>query len=258
MDRRSFIGLAATGVSLSLFPSMVINPKNDLHSLLNLFCDKDREYSFQYDLSKPYVFGKHSYSSDRVVMARIADHQSIDWGEVKLRPDFRSIWNNYRMKQLTESFQMAPFAYSPDLAVAGGYNCPYCFSPRIEAPKDWIQRAERMWSGEEAFDQGFIDYLNSRGMHSDFEETCETILDDSCTHCKGLKVENGAYQVGTAIIDVMRAAKIAKIPGVQITVPTATPKTWWEVEPLYFRSEIGIEGLVMPMNPQHVMEGKYS
>lgn len=258
MDRRSFVGMVATGVSLSLFPSMAINPKNDLHSLLKLFCDEDREHSFQYDLSKPYVFGKHSYSSDRVVMARIAEHSSIDWGEVKLRPDFRGVWEKHRDRQLKESFSMAPFEYSPDLAVAGGYRCPYCFSPRIDAPEDWIRRAERMWSGEETFDHGFISYIQSRGMYTDFEGTSDTIIDDSCTHCRGLEVEKGAYQVGTAIIDVMRAAKIAKIPGVQITVPTATPKSWWEVEPLYFCSEIGIEGLVMPMNPSHVIEGKYA
>lgn len=239
MDRRTFGKAFGAAIGSMLLPGLLVNPSRDLHSLLLTFCDNDRWTL--YDLTKPYLVEGHAYGTNGHVMARIASDRDESDNISKKRPDFTAVWSSNRSKQLNSDHRLVEFKYDPSIAVAGGFRCAWCLSRRVPAPKEMSDRLMRIYAGEEKFDTAFVGYAEQRGLSWDDEEPF-TVFDESCSYCKGVAVEMGSYPIGDAKIDVLYASKIASIPGVRIAVPDK----FRDGEPLYFHSEIGIEGMVMP------------
>lgn len=230
-------------------PGLLVQPDCDLHSLLSTFCD-DEKWSF-YDLTKPYLVDGHAYASNGHIMARIVSDGDQSDSISKRRPDFSGVWTNYRSNPRMSELEMVPLQYDPSLAVAGLVRCPWCLSKRVPAPDAWVERCKRMYSNEEKFDTEFMRHAEDRGLYWydcwDNDEPC-TVFDSSCVHCHGLASEMmGDYPIGNAHIDVLYASKIAQIPGVKISLPNEIAKSREEIKPLFFSSEIGIEGFVMPL-----------
>ena len=223
ISRRGFLGAASLFL---LAPKLLIHKSIDLHRYLAGFCmtESDRCTS-RYDLTAPLFHDGRGYGTDGRAIVRIASGEpATDKAKIKV-PDcagvYRKLW-----KESGRWFPVPKFRVE-DLQPHWG-DCPLC-EPK-ECP--------------ECDGEGFTFFCRGQcgtcGGHG-------TTAKKNCPLCHGCGSSQNmpsVLPIGDKLIGWRYLKKLNEIPGCHINVGRHC-----ECDPFLFRSDLGIEGLVMPVAP---------
>lgn len=218
VTRRRFV---QTMSGLLVVPLLRFQPAEiDRHKLLGLFVGGEHDSSI-YKLHIPYVVGENAYASDGRIMARTWTNDDETDSEVIRIPPFERTWT-YHFSQSHEDWRPFRLFDIQDLAPTQNAVCPLCDDRRVELdhfPADWTKELDEV----------------------DYDPSDNTVRDASCSLCHGREHIGPSLQpIGDRHIGYEYAKKIAQVPGVEVCLSGR------HTEPILFRSEAGILGMVMP------------
>lgn len=211
LDRRQFCSLSAATVVASL---LRVRPEYDLHRIVNQFCE--RQPGTRYDLTAPFVVSRMAYATDARALARIVTLVSDTDATTRRLPNFAMVMDMHWQPE--RIWRALP---PEDLSDAEGV-CPRCREQGL--PK--CSRCHGKGCDEP--------WCNGHGI----------VADDFCPVCKGKY--GGTFpwvqEVYGKNIDVAYYRRMASIPGIEVNVGVRD-----DDHGLLFRSDIGVEGMVMPL-----------
>lgn len=227
MNRRDFI--KATTAMLVL-PSLIVRPRVDLHRILAGFAAPEGEV-FQYDIDRPFVQGNQAIATDARIMAWIPTTEADTADDDRRIP-------NCLLAQRQLYRENGGWHDLPPLKLVGPEKCDGC--PRCS----W-RHGCKTCDGE-----GF----NAGGVCPKCHGLAYVPQPD-CWLCHGNTRSRRQYPycvpMGDKLVHVRYYEKLAAVPGVRwnrgieswksdFTTPTPGP--------FLFRSDIGIQGLAMPID----------
>ena len=212
LSRRQFGSLTAATVVASL---LRVRPERDLHRAIKKFCD--REPSRRFDLTAPFVVSGLAYGTDGRALARIVTNVSDTTVTTRKLPNVAMAMDTHWQPERIWR-PLPPEALSDAEGI-----CPRC--REMDLPK--CPRCHGKGCNES--------WCKGRGFK----------VEESCPVCGGEYVGRFSWiqEVYGKKIDIAYYHRMADIPGVEINVGVRDND-----HALLFRSDIGIEGLVMPLS----------
>lgn len=212
LNRREFGSLSAATVVASL---LRVRPQHDLHRIVKQFCARDPDPD--YDLTAPIVVSSMAYGSDRSALARIATRAPDTDTTARRVPNFALVMDMHWQPE--RIWRPLP---SENLSNAKGI-CPRC-------------REQGLPKCSRCHGEGCAEpWCNGYGV----------VADEFCPVCTGKYVGNFPWiqEVYGKKIDVGYHRRVAAIPGIEINIGVRDND-----HALLFRSDIGVEGMVMPLS----------
>lgn len=218
ISRRGFMGSIASTIFL---PGLIVRPKLQLHQIVAGFCSKHKFN--RYDLDEPFVQYGHAYGTDAKAMARISTTDDDTSNESRKIPNallvYSELWRERgRWRPLPAERLVVAYGFCPRCSQLDFPDCPYC-------------------------DQWGCDHCNGTGI----------IRDKNCPVC------HGAYEgkfpwlqvMGDKLINVAHFRKLQAIPGIAWNGSLPNSRAFArERTPILFKSDIGVDGMVMPVYPR--------
>ena len=234
ISRRGFLGGTTALVAGMLVPTLRLRSEVDLHRLVAMWCDQEEAIS-RYSLDLPFVVDGMSYASDGRGMARVETLDDDTSDKLRKLPDAIACYDRFwrdsgRWQRLPEenlirhpSCRCVP---CPQCREDGSLiECPQCFEGSIELDRSpWIDACPLC-------------------------KGCGELSNGACEVCSGTTY--GDYEtlqpIGDQLFDVYYVHKLVAIPDVRWCRGNIVQSIG---QPILFRSDVGIDGILMPVRPQ--------
>lgn len=220
MDRRTFLKGASALAAGVMVPTLRIRQEYDLHRMVAQFCARPGEY-LRYQLELPFVVEGQAYGTDGRAIARIlTSEEDTNHHTTRRLPDvigvFENMWQEHgRWRRLPQIRRVT----HPDKSQP----CPQCWSDGslIECPQ-----------------------CEGEGIDCYCCHDWGVLSNGACPVCHGVPYGNyrSLQLYGDKMISVRFDDRLRNIPGVMWC--SGGPD---ECDPILYRSDIGIEGMVMPV-----------
>ena len=211
LSRRQFGTLSAATLVASL---LRVRPEHELHRTVNQFCGQDP--CGRFDLTCPFVVSGLAYSTDRRALARIFTNTSDTTATTRRLPNVAMAMDTHWRPE--PMWRPLP---PEDLSDEEGI-CPRCRKMDLpKCPRCHGEGCDRPW-------------CKGRGFR----------VEEFCPVCGGEYVGRFPWiqEVYGKKIDIAYYRRMAAIPGVEINIGIRDND-----HALLFRSDIGIEGMIMPL-----------
>lgn len=235
MRRRDFLQ-TVIGVSASIMlPTMRWRIGYDLHRIAATFCAK-QPYGL-FDLTEPYVMDGHAYATDARTMCRFAaDGDDTDPVRHRIPTQTLDVWDRF----WSERGKWIKPPRERLITVDQDQFCPRCFENLPDCTA-CAGTGERVF-GDNVYGREWVgDCPECRG-HG-------VRIDPSCPECRGLYFGNmpSVQVVGDKLIAGGYYRRLMRVPGIMLNLGSADPR-----EPILWKSDIGLCGLQMPLDPSVV------
>lgn len=228
LSRRTFVKSVSAAGAFLLLPGLRIRPSYDLHGMLGTFVAKNDDVwaARRYDLTAPYVMEDHAYATDGKIMGRIVTLDAdTDPVSRRIPRETVDVWE----RSFSEDGHWQPL---PDIRIPDDqFLCSECYEDTIECPH--CDGNGEVYNGDYPFSADHCEHCNGRG----------SLYNKACPRCHGEPWKFGEVNVvGYKLIAPHYHRRLAAIPGVMVNLGKSEKD-----EPIRWKSDIGIEGLCMPV-----------
>lgn len=233
MKRRDFLCSTA---SFLMLPTIRWRPAYDLHAIAATFCAKE-PYG-KYDLTASYVMERFAYATDAIAMCRFSfDGADTDPAKRRIPTQTLDVWEQFWSERPGQWF--AP-PRERLLAANTEQFCPRCFDHLPDCPA-CNGEGDRIYGDNDSGYTWVGDCKDCRGYGAK--------LDPSCPDCHGQYFGNfpSVQVVGDKLIAGHQYRRLLRVPGIMFNIGSPTRD-----EPIIWRSDIGLCGLQMPLDPAKV------